>query len=515
VTETAVGVAAAFQAREAAGELSREEAFEGFATAARAMWFDGNEYLFAYRLDGTAVMHAARPELEGTSLWEFKDPNGLPIVQEFVRIVRDAGEGRLSFLWPRAGQEQPVEKLGYAIGFEPWGIFIGTGVYVDDVRAEVLAVMLRLGAAAGLVVVVLAGAGLLLGRSVTAPLARLRRAMASLAEGRLDIALPDSARRDEIGDMARAVLVFKQNAEAHRALEQERAADAERSAAERRSLLSELAGEFEQAVGAVVAGVTDTSGQVQHAAERMNALADRGRAQSTEVAAATEEASTNVQTVASAAEELSSSIAEIGRQIAGSAQAVRQAVGEADAANGTVASLGEAADRIGDVVKLIQDIAEQTNLLALNATIEAARAGEAGKGFAVVASEVKNLANQTARATEEISGQIGRIQSVSGEAAQAIGRIGQSISGIDEMVAAIAAAAEQQGAATAEISRNAGEAAGGTRNASRTVDGLRQAAQETGGMAEELLGSARGLGEQSGALRRAVEGFVARLRAAA
>ncbi len=274
--------------------------------------------------------------------------------------------------------------------------------------------------------------------------------------------------------------------------------------------IEEFGGKSKTALGAV-AGAAN---QVQSTANTLSGNAQQTSAQSTAVAAASEQASANVQTVASATEELSSSVMEIGRQVAESAKIAGQAVDQANQTNTTVQSLAAAAEKIGTVVKLIQDIASQTNLLALNATIEAARAGDAGKGFAVVAAEVKNLANQTAKATEEIGQQIAEIQGATKELVGAIQEIATTITSINQIATMIAAAVEQQGAATKEIARNVQEAAKGTQEVSSNISGVNKAANETGEMASGLLSAAGELTRQSEGLRSEVEGFFATIRAA-
>jgi len=271
---------------------------------------------------------------------------------------------------------------------------------------------------------------------------------------------------------------------------------------------------FDGKAKAALGAVAGAAGQVQNSANTLSGNAQQTSTQSTAVAAASEQASANVQTVASATEELAASVQEISRQVADSAKIAGQAVDQANRTNVTVKGLSDAAQKIGNVIKLIQDIASQTNLLALNATIEAARAGEAGKGFAVVAAEVKNLANQTAKATEEISQQIAEIQGATSESVGAIQEIATTITSINQIASTIAAAVEQQGAATKEIARNVQEAAKGTQEVSNNIGGVNKAAGETGQMAGHLLSAAAELTQQSEGLRSEVEGFFTAIRAA-
>jgi methyl-accepting chemotaxis protein len=372
-----------------------------------------------------------------------------------------------------------------------------------------------------LLVLILAGGFLtslasfwILATRVTTPLNAMTEVMAGLADGELDLAIPAVERRDEIGRMASAMQVFKQNALDKSKLEAEQAAQDKRRQEAVRQAMDQLAGDFEANVKAIVKTVSSAALQMRSTAEFMSANADRTKQQSSVVSNASDEASANVQTAAAATEELSISINEINRQVMDSGQISTTAVEKAEAINTTVQGLAEAAQRIDQVVALISDIAGQTNLLALNATIEAARAGEAGKGFAVVASEVKSLANQTARATEDIASQIKEMQSATGDTVESIEGIRMVIGRIDETAARIAAAIEQQNASTQEIARNVQQAASGTEKVSGSIESVSEAAGETGDSAEQVLQAANGLTEQSERLSAEVDRFVASLRTA-
>ncbi len=353
----------------------------------------------------------------------------------------------------------------------------------------------------------------LIGRGIVRPLAAMTGAMTRLAAGDKASAIPSSDSRDEIGDMARAVEVFRQNALRGDALSA--AQDAERAVKERRAAqLAELVRGFELQVGGLVGQLSSSSTELEATAQSMTATAGQTNTQACEVAAAAEKASSGVQTVAAAAEELSCSISEISRQVAQAARVTDKAVGDARRTDEIVHALAQGAQKIGDVVGLITSIAGQTNLLALNATIEAARAGDAGKGFAVVASEVKSLAQQTARATEEIAGQVAQIQAATREAVGAIGGIALTIGEVSAIATAIAAAVEQQGAATAEIACSVAQTASSTQDVSATISGVSEAAQSTGTAASQVLDAAGTLSRQAEHLTREVGSFVAGVRAA-
>ena len=399
----------------------------------------------------------------------------------------------------------PIDFLGVR-----WAAIASIDMAEVDIPVIAMRNQMLIGVA---VILTITGAiGFFFARSITNPIGAMTRVMGVLADGNLQAEIPSQGRADEIGEMANAVQVFKDNAIEVNRLEGEQKANEERAAREKRDMMLKMANDFEGSIGGVVNSVSSAATEMQSSATSLSATAEQTSKQSTTVAAASEEASTNVQTVASAAEELSSSISEISRQVSQSTQISATAVTEVDAANAKVQGLADAAKKIGEVVALITDIADQTNLLALNATIEAARAGEAGKGFAVVASEVKNLANQTAKATEEISSQIGDIQGATEDAVHAIGSIGGIINQMNEIASTIAAAVEEQGAATQEIARNVEQAAAGTGEVSANITGVTQAAGETGHSAGELLSAAEELSRQSETLRGEVDKFLDNIR---
>jgi methyl-accepting chemotaxis protein len=469
-------------------------------------------YLAVGGLDGIWFLNAAAPKIEGTR--GGKSPGGRYTLEEFIDKVRASDDALMAYSYPKPGQTEPLPKLAYIKKFAPWQMLITTGVWIDDIEADYRATLVILGLVGAAILLVVGVITFLVNRNIAGSLGRLKGCMEKLAAGDLAIDIAEAARRDEIGEMAGAVRVFKDNAVTMRRLEREQAELKAQGEAEKRRALSGLADTFELKVRGIVDAVSQAVGVIQATARSMATTSEGTRQQALAVASGASQAMTNVQTVAASSEELSTSIGEIGRQVVQAAGIARRAADEGRRTDDSVASLADAAQKIGEVVALINDIASQTNLLALNATIEAARAGEAGKGFAVVASEVKALATQTAKATDDIRAQIAAIQGETTTAVSAIRSISRTILEVNEISTAIASAVEEQTTATQEITRNVQQAASGTRDVSQNIAAVSAAVEEAGAAAVEVRRAADGLAAQAAALRHEADQFLATVRAA-
>jgi methyl-accepting chemotaxis protein len=514
LAELALGMVKEEHAASQKGDIAVADAQKRAMTRVAALRYGNNDYFWINDMQPRMVMHPMKPELNGSDLSANKDPNGKALFVDFVNVVRKDGAGFVPYEWPKPGFERPQPKLSYVVGFAPWNWVIGTGVYIDDLDAQTWASTQRSLIAAGLVLLLALAVSVFVARGIARPLQRMTGAMKDLAGGKLDVEVPGIGRRDEVGEMADAVEVFKNNASARRELEAEQKETEGRAVARRKADMDRLANEFEGAVGQIVETVSSASSELEASAGTLTSTAERAQELTTMVAAASEEASTNVQSVAAATEEMASSVNEISRQVQESARMAGEAVDQARNTNDRVGELSKAAARIGDVVELINSIAGQTNLLALNATIEAARAGEAGRGFAVVASEVKALAEQTAKATGEIGLQITGIQAATEESVNAIKEISRTIEKLSEISSAIAAAVEEQGAATQEISRNVQQAAHGTQQVSSNITDVQRGASETGSASSQVLSAAQSLSGESNRLKLEVGKFLNSVRAA-
>jgi len=509
------GMAQTLQEEVAAGKMTLAEAQAQFRLRGRKMTFsNGQAYPNVYNPDRSVLLNGGNPQIEG-KITGATDSNGVLIAKAQMDAAQEKPEGStVSYLYPRPGQTVPIQKLAFVRHFAPWNITISYGVYVDDLDADVNALLLRLGSMGAGVIVLMALLSWLIARDILGALDRQRSRMQRIATGSLDQAVEETERGDEIGRMAETLEMLRQTAMTARTLEAKQIAAKQQGEAEKREALIALADRFDASVGRLVGMMASGSTELEATAQSMTGTAERTNQQATVVSSAAAEASTRVQTVATAAEELSSSIIEISRQVAQSANIATRAVDSARRTDTIVRALADGAHQIEHVAELISNIAGQTNLLALNATIEAARAGDAGRGFAVVAAEVKSLASQTAEATKEIGTRITQIQSATKEAVEAIQGITATIEEVSAIATTIGSAIEEQGAATAEIARNVTQTAQATQEVTTNIGGVSAAANETGGAAGLVLTAASNLSKQAEQLSGEVNVFLAGVRAA-
>ena len=507
LVDAAIGVLDAHNKLAQTGALSEEDAKKRALSVISAMRYGRGDYFFVQSRDFHLLMHPTLPQLVGKPQIDQKDHAGKMFNRELQQQIESKGSGRVDYLWTKPGSDQPIGKSSVAKLYQPWGFVVGTGVYNDDIRAELGTTMLQAGAVTLALMLALGGLVFWVARGIAKPLGALCTAMRNLAENRDISTALDIGRHDEIGEMARSVEVFRENASKRAELEaKDRAEQAAR--ADRHGRIERLIRDFRESIGSVLAAVGASTKELNTTATSLSGIAAEASTQASSASAASEQAASNVQGVASAAEELGSSVEEINRQVSQANAMVTEATQMTEKTNTKVATLSAAAQEIGEVVDLIKAIAAQTNLLALNATIEAARAGEAGRGFAVVASEVKSLAGQTAKATEEIGTHVAGIQASTKEAVDGIKQIAATMDEITRFTSTIAATVEEQAAATREISRSVGLAADGTVTVAKNMVTVTAAISEASQSANGVLGSTGELHEADRQLRESVDAFL-------
>jgi methyl-accepting chemotaxis protein len=513
MTGAAVDIAEVFEKKVTAGEMDRDAAYQMWREVVGAIRYGDDEYVFAYTDKGINQMHP-RADIVGKDLSGMKDPKtGRLILADMFKVVGLGREGgTFSYYWPRTKDAEPQLKVSWAMNVPSFDVVAGTGVFVDDVVDTFFSSLMVSVLVGGLFTLAALLLVFLISKDLSTVLGDLAQRMGRISGGDFKVDVPGVDRDDEAGAMARALAVFRETVAETARLRDERGEMEARAEAERKAELARLAQAFEDSVNAVMKVVGDEAKTLSNDAQSMFNLASDTQARAADSADMNERNQTNFHAVASASEELSASIREIGAQTERARGTSQSAVEVAESSSKRMTGMVADAEKIGEVITLIEDIASQTNLLALNATIEAARAGEAGKGFAVVANEVKSLANQTQRATEDIRNQIERVRSSVTAAASDIGDIRGVIHEIAEAASAIAAAIEEQGAATGEISRNVQEVMVGARTVGENIRMVADAAVTTERTADALRGASREMDQASQRLGAEVSGFLTRLR---
>ncbi len=512
ITGTAAKIGEMLANKVAAKEMDQETAFGLWKDVVNAMRYGDGDYVFIDGYDGTFVV-APRPDLVGKNMLGVKGPDGTFVTKRMITMAKSEPEGGMvDYTWAKEKGSDPVDKVSWVKAVPAFQAVVGTGVYVDDVTKRFVGALgVAFGVGAFFSVLALSVA-FFISKDMTSVLRSLASRMGQIASGNLALAIPGSSRGDEAGSMAKALEVFREKVAEAEDLRRERAELEAKSEQARKAHLVQLASTFEESVDSAVRTLANGVKELRSDAHSMFDLACDTQTRAVDSREMNEKNQSSFQTVASASEELSASIREIGSQTERARLTSLSAVEAAESSSVRVNGLVADAEKIGEVITLIEDIASQTNLLALNATIEAARAGESGKGFAVVANEVKSLANQTQRATDDIRNQIERVRSSVTAAASDIGNIRKVIHEISEAASAIAVAIEEQGAATSEISRNVQGVMEGSGDVGRNIHTVAETAVTTEQTADKVRTASQEMEQASESLRTEVHRFLEHLR---
>ena len=511
MAQAARSIAKSLNDRAAKGEMDVETAKAQAKAVIRTMRYGNGEYMFVYDDQGTNVVHGAKAEREGKNFLDTKDSNGYAYIPDMIKAAKSGG-GHVFYVFPKPGETESQPKVSSAVYFEPWNWVIGTGVYIDDINSAFWHNITKFSSLFGGILVVIAGAALALARSITHPIEDLAQATNRVSKGDYDLKVPATHRHDEIGVLAAAIQALQTEAKVAEKLRLEQAAIKHRTEEDRLKSMLNLANRFEATVMNVVEQISSGVAANDGATTILAKAAGHVRDETAEVASAAEQVDANIQTISAATKELSASINEIASQVHHSTTVTHEVVQKTEETDKLVLELADAVERISGVVSLISDIAGQTNLLALNATIEAARAGDAGKGFAVVANEVKGLATQTTKATQEIIGQIDAVKEATGRSIEALREVTAVINTVMEISSAIAAAVEEQTAATSEISGTIHQAATGTRMVANFIVNMAELTNKVDDEAKTVAKTSSILQSESNTLNNEVAGFLKTIR---
>ncbi|KZB71270.1 MULTISPECIES: methyl-accepting chemotaxis protein [Thalassospira] len=501
LTEGAVTIVNSFVAKAKSGEMSEADAKAAALDLLNDYRFDGENYIYATDYNHCMVLDPLSPGDVGKC-----NPDSR--VRSMIVEAAKSGGDIITYETKKPGEgDKLIEKAAYVRPITEWNWALGAGVYMDDVQSEFVSIITRIVIISAIAIVIAGILSWIVGTRITRGIVGLNDSIRAIADGDYNAPVETDSRFIEIGDMGEGVLALRDKSAQAQKLENDAAGLKAKSEKERRENIRAIASKLESEVGGIAGALDQSVKRSNDLAISMARNADGILGQSQHAASAAGEVSHSVDAVAAATEELSSSITEINVQISQMSNTVERATDESQSASNDVAGLSATVEKIKEIIGLINDIAGQTNLLALNATIEAARAGEAGKGFAVVANEVKNLATQTAKATDEIAAQINDIVDGTERAVTGISRVSETIEQVRSASTAIAAAIEEQGAATQEISGNANRSADGVKEISNSVEDTMNNAQSTTQEADELKSASAELSSRSSELTQIIKRF--------